>query len=137
METVRRLERIFIYPEYDDSQILHDIALAKVDRPFPMDTFTASVCLPSFQDVMNPGLEAVPKAGDNCLAVGWGLLDDGANRDVADTLQEVQVPILDKCEKSNSNGSMYICGGFAQGGKDTCQGDSGGPLFCQDMSKVT
>ena len=29
----------------------------------------------------------VPKKGDECYAVGWGLLDDGENRQIADTLQ--------------------------------------------------
>ena len=45
-ETVRKLESIYIYPDYNDRNILHDIALAKLDRPFDMDTFTASVCMP-------------------------------------------------------------------------------------------
>ena len=43
---MRKLESIYIYPEYNDRNILHDIALAKLDRPFDMDTFTASVCMP-------------------------------------------------------------------------------------------
>ena len=45
-ETVRKLESIYIYPEYNDRNILHDIALAKLDRPFDMDSFTTSVCMP-------------------------------------------------------------------------------------------
>ena len=130
-ETVRKLEKIFIHPDYDDSEILHDIALAKLDRPFNIDSFTATVCLPETENV----IETTPQSGDWCYAVGWGLLDDGANRDVADTLQEVQVPILENCDKKKANESMYICGGFEEGGHDTCQGDSGGPLFCRDMSK--
>ena len=40
------MESIYIYPDYNDRNILHDIALAKLDRPFDMDTFTASVCMP-------------------------------------------------------------------------------------------
>ena len=50
-ETVRKLESIYIYPEYNDRNILHDIALAKLDRPFDMDTFTASVCMPPKLDL--------------------------------------------------------------------------------------
>ena len=46
-ETVRKLVSIYIYPEYNDQNILHDIALAKLDRPFDMDTFTTTVCLPN------------------------------------------------------------------------------------------
>ena len=41
------MEKIYIHPEYDDRNILHDIALAKVDRPFDMDSFTATVCMPA------------------------------------------------------------------------------------------
>ena len=65
----------------------------------------------------------VPKPGDECLAVGWGIVDAEATPAVvADTLQEVPVPILTNCTKRYSNASMYVCGGFAEGGKDTCQG---------------
>ena len=45
------MESIYIYPEYNDRNILHDIALAKLDRPFDMDTFTASVCMPPKLDL--------------------------------------------------------------------------------------
>jgi hypothetical protein len=57
------------------------------------------------------------------LAVGWGITDaETTPVEVADTLQEVEVPILNNCTKRYSNASMYICGGFAEGGKDSCQG---------------
>ena len=45
-ETMRKLDTIYIHPMYDDRNILHDIAIAKVDRPFDMDSFTATVCMP-------------------------------------------------------------------------------------------
>ena len=48
---MRKLESIYIYPDYNDRNILHDIALAKLDRPFDMDTFTASVCMPPKLDL--------------------------------------------------------------------------------------
>ena len=57
------------------------------------------------------------------MAVGWGITDaETTPVEVADTLQEVEVPILNNCTKRYSNASMYICGGFAEGGKDSCQG---------------
>ena len=68
-------------------------------------------------------LASIPKPGDKCLAVGWGITDaETTPVEVADTLQEVEVPILNNCTKRFSNASMYICGGFAEGGKDSCQG---------------
>ena len=58
------------------------------------------------------------------MAVGWGITDaETTPVEVADTLQEVEVPILNNCTKRYSNASMYICGGFAEGGKDSCQGE--------------
>lgn len=113
------MESIYIHPDYNDMETLHDIAIAKLDRPFDMDSFSAAVCLP---DVTEDEVTQVPKSGDTCLAVGWGLLEDDYQRDVADTLQEVKVPIKEECQKNNANASMYICGGFDEGGKDTCQG---------------
>lgn len=120
MEEIRKLVSIYIHPDYNDLETLHDIAIAKLDRPFDMDSFTASVCLP---DVNKDEVTETPRPSDTCLAVGWGLLDDDDQRDVADTLQEVKVPIKENCQKNNANASMYICGGFAEGGKDTCQGN--------------
>ena len=68
-------------------------------------------------------LASIPMPGDECLAVGWGITDaETTPVEVADTLQEVEVPILNNCTKRYSNASMYICGGFAEGGKDSCQG---------------
>ena len=68
-------------------------------------------------------IASIPKPGDTCLAVGWGITDaETTPVEVADTLQEVEVPILNNCTKRYSNASMYICGGFAEGGKDSCQG---------------
>jgi len=125
-QTIRTLDKIFIHPQYNHSMVLHDIALARVEEPFTMDTFTSSVCLPQSDDVTED-----TQRSDNCIAVGWGLLDDFSS--VADTMQEVEVPINEDCPKNND---IFICGGFEEGGKDTCQGDSGGPLFCSDKSSV-
>ena len=115
-ETVHTLEEIFIHPEYNHSKVLHDIALARVKAPFSLDTFSATVCLPTI-DVDTIDIE-VPKKGDECYAAGWGVSDDDFST-ISDVLQEVRVPINEECPKNNG---IYICGGFEEGGKDTCQG---------------
>ena len=45
-QTVRTLSEIYIHPHYEASSFNNDIALAKLDRPFPLDSFTTKACLP-------------------------------------------------------------------------------------------
>ena len=63
----------------------------------------------------------LPGKDDKCFAIGWGRTE-GENGPVADTLQEVDVPIKAKCPHKFSNDSFQVCGGYDEGGKDTCSG---------------
>nr|CAD7608183.1 unnamed protein product [Timema genevievae] len=68
---------------------------------------------------------------------------DNATTAVADTLQEVQLPLIStsECRKRTLFLSPYqitdnmFCAGFDRGGRDACLGDSGGPLMCQVSRK--
>jgi secreted trypsin-like serine protease len=68
--------------------------------------------------------------------VGFGATSEGG--DVADTLQEAQVPITTDAYCANAYSDFdavsMVCAGFPEGGVDTCQGDSGGPMFGRDAS---
>ncbi|XP_053552283.1 transmembrane protease serine 9-like [Bombina bombina] len=93
------------------------------------------VCLPSAEVQLPSGMY--------CWVTGWGNIESGVSLPDPQTLQEVQVPLIDAGACDNlyhikSSTSAYtkiilgdmICAGFIKGGKDSCQGDSGGPLVC-------
>merc|ERR1719158_1799446 len=121
----RHMVQIFIHPEYDNTYLKHDVALAKLNSPLFINRHVQAICLPYDADMY-------PQVGSTCMATGWGdISEEGPS---SEELREVEVPILKKCGRSYNNITYQICGGYTEGGKDACQGDSGGPLYCQDSS---
>ena len=64
-------------------------------------------------------------------------VQDGYEGELATTLQEVDVPVIDTrtCQQLYSKRKiqeMNICAGYHMGQRDACSGDSGGPLVCED-----
>ena len=120
----RKLIEIHVHPHYEAASFDNDIAIARVDRPFPSNSFTSTVCLPK---EVRENDETLPRVGEKCFAIGWGKIRENVGP-VADTLQEVEVPIQEKCK----NNEIQICGGFEAGGKDACEGKTGN-YFCHDL----
>jgi secreted trypsin-like serine protease len=119
------VRRVIVNPNYLVN-MGYDIALLELS--------TASTKAPA--RVVGAGGAGLWAPGTMETIVGFGTTEEGG--DVADTLQEAQVPITTDAYCSGAYGdfdaSTMVCAGFPEGGVDTCQGDSGGPMFGRDAA---
>ncbi|XP_029463801.1 transmembrane protease serine 9-like [Rhinatrema bivittatum] len=113
-----------------------DLALVELGEAVNYTSYILPICLPSASMQLPTGLD--------CWITGWGDIKTGVNLPWPQTLQKVQVPLIDAqaCDDlyhiNSAFSSSYriihddmICAGYAVGGRDSCQGDSGGPLACK------
>ncbi|XP_046741812.1 venom peptide isomerase heavy chain-like [Diprion similis] len=122
--------RSFIYPGYSGTVAPYDIALMKLEKPFELNPFVATVSLPY--------PESIPRG--NAMLTGWGSIGRGRDLNKPTTLQEAVLPILnyeickralDKALRHEGRNPLHptnICTGPLDGTKSACKGDSGGPL---------
>uniref|UniRef100_A0A3B4B5K7 Peptidase S1 domain-containing protein n=1 Tax=Periophthalmus magnuspinnatus TaxID=409849 RepID=A0A3B4B5K7_9GOBI len=112
------------HPEYNTTgKMENDICLLRLSAPVHFMPHIQPMCLAAQGSTFPSGFSS--------WVAGWGVMDE----DVADTLQEVELPIvgLNECRCLNeiSIPDKTICAGFKEGGRDSCSGDSGGPLIVQ------
>jgi trypsin len=118
-------QRVIVNPNYMVN-MGYDIALLELSRP--------STRTPA--RVVGAGGASLWAPATMETIVGFGTTEEGG--DVADTLQEAQVPITTDAycagAYSDFDATSMVCAGFPEGGVDTCQGDSGGPMFGRDAA---
>ncbi|XP_066486400.1 serine protease 27-like [Tiliqua scincoides] len=129
------VKKIIVNPTYAGQTTSGDIALVQLSRKVHYSDFILPICLPDASVKFPPG--------KLCWVTGWGNLRHSVGLPSPQTLQKLQVPIIDSktCSalyRTNMGDGLppraikddMICAGFAEGMKDACKGDSGGPMVC-------
>ncbi|KAL1380397.1 hypothetical protein pipiens_014232 [Culex pipiens pipiens] len=127
----RRIDKIVIHENFNQSFLYNDIALLFLDEPFQPDEHIQLLCL-------SPQGKSFENA-KNCIATGWGKTSFDS-LGYSKILKKVQLPIVthSECETAlrltrlggtfNLHESFLCAGG--ETGVDTCTGDGGSPLVC-------
>ncbi|XP_021231548.1 transmembrane protease serine 4 isoform X1 [Numida meleagris] len=145
------VEKVFLPEVTPASPKDNDIALVKLQIPLQISDSTKPICLPYFDEELEPGTPL--------WVLGWGYTQQNGERDIAgsppsggrggtppssrillrtgklsETLQQAEVRLIDtqSCNLVAYHGEVtqkMLCAGLPEGGVDTCQGDSGGPLL--------
>ncbi|XP_058038585.1 mast cell tryptase-like [Ahaetulla prasina] len=124
------IRRIIPHPKFTANDFVYDIALLELNNTVEFTKYILPMCLP----------KSSVKFPDNtsCWVTGWGTTKYNVDLKPPQTLQEVEVSIIntDLCNSVYNPLNItilpsMICAGSLKGGKDSCQGDSGGPMVCQ------
>uniref|UniRef100_A0A452SYG8 tryptase n=1 Tax=Ursus maritimus TaxID=29073 RepID=A0A452SYG8_URSMA len=109
-----------------------DIALVRLERSVHFSERVLPICLPDSSVRLSPNTR--------CWIAGWGSIRDAVPLPHPQTLQKLEVPIIDSeiCSRLYWRGAGQgaitedmLCAGYLEGRRDACLGDSGGPLMCQ------
>ncbi|XP_062382697.1 tryptase gamma-like [Sardina pilchardus] len=128
---VVQLHQVVVHPDYryqpKQHMIYNDIALVQLQEAVAFSDTVRPVALPRQQDQFSTHTE--------CWVTGWGYVAENKRLGGKQTLQEVQLSLVDDitCGRlfPNKIDSMMCAGDpNLNGGRDACSEDSGGPLVC-------
>ncbi len=96
---------------------------------FP-NRYIQPICLPLGPNLDRDFMGTLP------VALGWGTTYYGGEE--VPRLRGVPLPVWDnpRCDDAYFQPitDVFLCAGYADGGRDACQGDSGGPLMLYDQN---
>jgi len=119
-----RVVDIQAHPDFKPNGFYNDVALFVLDQPVRFTEYIQPVCLPS------GSLLTRDYTGELPVVLGWGTTYYGGEE--VSKLRGVALPVWTRSDCDNSYfqpiTEVFLCAGFAEGGRDACQGDSGGPL---------
>jgi len=125
------ITEILIHPGFNNSTLVHDIALLKLEKPAKRKQNIDVICMPKPGDFIYQDKQV------KCYVTGWGRRTETSEHSLV--LKEINVPLWNH---ANCNGALQaqfgpaytlpssaICAGAE--GRDACDGDGGGPLVCE------
>lgn len=128
-ETRINAARWISHPQYNDNEILNDVALIKLSQPVSFTNKISPVCLPNGRS---------SNIGTRGFTTGWGIINADGSGDTSTFLRQVGIPVNDPsvCNYQGFPPETQICAGVrsTSGPRDSCQGDSGGPFVQKDSS---
>ncbi|KAM6180741.1 chymase [Erethizon dorsatum] len=129
-DTWQRLKVVkqFLHPNYNNSTLLYDIMLLKLEKKANLTLAVGTLPLP-------PKFNFIP-SGRMCRAAGWG--QTSVAEPASDTLQEVKLRLMDPqaCKHfTNFKHNLQLCVGNPRKRKSVFKGDSGGPLLCAGIAQ--
>lgn len=119
------IERVLLHPDYAYGTNDNDLALIELRQAVELNEAVQPVAL-----ACRP-----PRPGSFAVAVGWGSTVTGYEAELAEELQQVDLPIVSRATCNDSGqfsiplGQGTLCAGTKAPGASTCIGDSGGPLL--------
>lgn len=155
------ISNIVIHPGFNNSTLVHDIALLKLERPAKRKQNIDVVCMPkpgdfehhekskggSSSTTTTTTTRSPSRGGDDhhhhhdddhqCFVTGWGRRSETSEHSLV--LKEINVPLWDHLSCNNALqaqfGPAYHLPDTAvcagAEGRDACDGDGGGPLVCE------
>jgi secreted trypsin-like serine protease len=131
-QTYTRIRSAKVIPHklYGSNGMLYDLALIKLRTALPSQT---KIALPSQGD------NSLTGSGAQATVIGYGIWDTANLGSFPDTLQMVQIQIIDNATCNAKYGgtimSSQVCAGTLTGkAKGAAAGDSGGPLFVNTVN---
>ena len=124
-----KVQEKYEHPQYNDTEIIHDIALLQLQESLKFDDQVKPILLPTGKD----DLVAV---GSKCDIIGFGDTDFDEPEDKVQ--QEAVTYVVSKEECLNSFADVedsQLCANEPNAPIGICLGDSGGPMACYDASR--
>ncbi len=143
-KTRQTVKNVFIHPDYDQTDLLHDLALIQIEGNAGLPI---SILPDNEQRAFTQNIAANWLVENPIFQVsGWGLTNPDDVTSLTQTLQQtllLAVPLVTCLEQWQDGGidlthHQIVCAASPQEViRDTCAGDSGGPLVWQSPSNIS